>query len=285
MTIAEKMPADPPLAHLDGKPYAEILAWLRRALHGNEALPRVVPGESPEDAILRHERDLHTMTRRDLVQACLELVSEFARDLAGDDEFVAALFRLAKGFSLVRVATDIHELASSEERFSRLPPTQQRVLLTTLVDMGAPLPPAFWSQLAARDPARFGVVAFSAIARREPARAIPLALTLPDDERIADALYIVLGQRVRGLSAGERDTLVVAARAAARESKPAIRAAIDEWISEQPPVQSQESTSTRGADRAELKKALMNDGAKHQKHVEFPSRIARLVPSFDIACT
>ena len=279
MTIAEQNPADPGLKHLNGKTYDELLAWLEQALRGNEALPVVVLGEPPEDSILRHERKLATMTRGDLREACLHLVRRFVLDPSDDDDFVAALLRLAKGFSLSSVATDIHVLASAEERFSKLPPAQQRVLLTTLLDMGADVPGAFWSQLAARDPERFGVVAFSGVLRKEPAAVISLLPSLPDDERIADAIYVVLGQRTASLNSTERDQLVIAARAEARNAQPAIRAALNEWANEQPPVQQQEAPSVVDETLAKLAKALRDFAMKRGESYSPVPCSARLVPA------
>lgn len=275
MTIAEQNPADHGLTHLDGKLYDEVLAWLERSLRGSETLPVVVIGEPPEDSILRHERKLATMTRKDLRQACLDLVRSFVRDPSDDDGFVAALFRLAKGLYLSSVATDIHVLASAEERFSKLPPTQQIVLLTTLLDLGVELSVTFWSKLVARDPEMFGVVAFSGVLySRQPADAIPLLASLPDDERIADAVYVVLGQRTPGLNSAERDQLVVAARAGARNSQPAIRAALNEWANEQSPVLQEEAPS---AAKANLNKALLDRASKRGESYSPVRCSARLV--------
>ena len=70
MSVAEQKPADPSLKYLEGKDFDAVLVWLERALRGHEALPMVVPGESPEDSILRQDRTLATLTRQDLREAC-----------------------------------------------------------------------------------------------------------------------------------------------------------------------------------------------------------------------
>lgn len=138
-----------------------------------------------------------TITREDLREACRRLVRRFVRQPVDKDEFVAALLRLAKGFALVEVPDDLHALAAAEERFSSLPAAQQRTLLSTLLDMRAPLPASFWHQLAARDPERFGVVSFSGLLRQTLPGALQILPLLPDDEGIADAVYVVLSQHVR----------------------------------------------------------------------------------------
>jgi hypothetical protein len=244
MSVAEQNVADLGLKHLDGRTFDAILLWLEQALRGHEALPRVVPGESPEDSILRHERTLMTITRTDLREACRLLVRRFIRQPVDNDEFVAALFRLAKGFALAEIANDLHALASSAERFSILPAAQQKTLLSTLLDLRAPLPAPFWHELVARDPERFGVVSFSGLLRHAPAAALQILPLLPNDEGIADEVYVVLNQHAQLLNPSERDKMVTIVRAKASDSQPCVRAALMEWVDEQPPAQREASSPT-----------------------------------------
>ena len=276
MSVTEQNLAGPDLKHLDGKTFDAVLVWLEQALRGHEPLPRVVPGESPEDSILRQERTLMTITREDLREACRRLVRRFVRQPVDKDEFVAALLRLAKGFALVEVPDDLHALAAAEERFSSLPAAQQRTLLSTLLDMRAPLPASFWYQLAGRDPERFGVVSFSGLLRQTLPGALQILPLLPDDEGIADAVYVVLSQHAQRLEDAERDEMVTRIRAEAGNCKPCIQSAVKEWADEQPPVRRQEAVLR---DVSGLGRALMAWAAHRHETYKPVSRAARLVPS------
>ena len=54
--------------------HEDIRAWLKRALHGQEPLPRLTPDESPYLGVLRLERDLKPAARDSLRDGCLQLV-------------------------------------------------------------------------------------------------------------------------------------------------------------------------------------------------------------------
>jgi hypothetical protein len=273
LSVVEPPLAKSDLKHLDGRTFDAVLAWLERALRGQEALPRVVPDEPPEEPILRHERTLATMTRQDLREACRVLVRRFVRQPADSDDFVAALVRLARGLELVEVAPDLHALAGDEARFAGLGAAQQKVVLTALLDLRAQLPPAFWQDLVERDPARFGVVAFSGLLRRGSDCALRMLPLLPDDERIADEVFVVLGQHAQMLNAVEREKLVASVRSTAPDARPYVRAALGEWADEQLPPQPSEVSP---AVLSRLDQALIGWHARRQTVYERAPRSARI---------
>lgn len=107
------------LQRIDGQTFDAVLAWLERALRGREPLPLLIPDESLEAPILRRERALSSMTRQDLRDACATLVKRFVHDPRDDDDYVVALLSLATGFTLMGIATDLHQLAADREAFDR----------------------------------------------------------------------------------------------------------------------------------------------------------------------
>ncbi len=275
MPDAEQQPAEPSLKHLDGATFAVVLAWVERALRGSVPLPRVVADESPEESILRQDRALAPTTREDLREACRQLVRQFVRKPEDDDFYVAALLRLGKGFALGELASDLHQLAAASETFARLPGGQQKTVLATLLDLRAPLPGAFWHHLAERDPARFGIVALSALLRRDALDALAIVPLLPDDEGLADEVYVVLGQHEQASNPKDQGNLIAVAGAVAAISKPRVQSALNEWIQEQPRA---EQPKAQAAASSRLEAALVAHAAKQNQPFTLVPRRARLVP-------
>lgn len=232
MPLPDPIPASAGLRHLEGFSFEEILLWLERALRGKESLPFIVPGESPEDPILRRERELKGMARQDLRDACLVLVRRFAKSTETDNDYVNALLRLAKGLNLSSVAEPLFEIARRSETLAALPALQQKSVLFTLLDLRAPLPQSFWKELAAAHPERFGVIAFSGLLRQGADVALHLLPTLPDNEAIADSVYTVLSQHARRLNPDELQKVALAALQTAEHCAPAVRKALKEWAGE-----------------------------------------------------
>ena len=217
---------------LEGKPFDALLSWLERALRGYEALPFVVPGESPEIPILRRERELSAITRQDIRKATLTLVRRYVKTpQETDDAFVAALLRLATGFDQKEVITDLHLLAADSERFDSLPDGQIKSILFALLDLKAQLATAFWRGLTERLPTASKVIPVTALLRHGPLSAARILPALPEDEAVADNLYVILDQHAANLSPDEIGKLATQILAIAPSCQPEIRKALDEWIS------------------------------------------------------
>ena len=150
------------LLHLEEMRFETMLTWLESALRGRELLPMIVPGETPESPILR-ERRLSTRTHDDLRQACLTLVRRFIREPQDEDDYVMALLRLATGFQLKETVTDLHLLASNREAFAALTANQSWAVLSTMLDLRAPVSLDFWKEIASSEPARHGVMAVAGL--------------------------------------------------------------------------------------------------------------------------
>lgn len=233
MTNQQPTSIDTTLMLLNGKPFDVVLSWLDRALQGRKALPNVVPDESPEIPILRRERSLSEITRKDLRDACRTLARRFVKDPMGkEDAFVAALLRLAKGFELTDLVTDLYDLASDKERFGILPESQIKSVLFALLDLRADPGLDFWKELTRTLPPRLSVIPVSALLRHGPHSATQVLVSLPDDEAVADSLYIILDQHSQELSPEESGKLTHFARSQAANCRHHIQQAIQDWVSE-----------------------------------------------------
>lgn len=234
--MSDPFPSRPDgLLHLDTLSFDFLLAWLERALRGREPLPTIVPDETPESAILR-ERRLSPRTRDDLREACLTLIARFVREPKDSDDYVLALLRLATGFQLEKAAIALQSLADDEIRFPSLTEDQNWAVISTIFDLRAPLPLAFWKRLAARQPARLGVMAVSGLLTHGYDSAFQVLPTLPDDESIADALYIALDQHSQLLNPVERQKMMAAAAKVQIDCRPQIQSALQDLIRESPDV-------------------------------------------------
>lgn len=223
------------LLHLDKLPFDSLLAWLERALRGLEPLPAIVPDETPESAILR-ERRLLPRTRDDLREACLALVTRFARDPRDADDYVLSLLRLTTGFQLGKAVTALKSLVDDEERFPSLNEVQSWAVVSALFDLRAPLPLEFWRRVATREPARHGVMAVSGLLNYGYDSAFQVTPFLPDSEPIADALYIALDQHSQLLNPAERQKMMAAAAKVQDDCQPQIQSALRDLLDENPVV-------------------------------------------------
>jgi len=218
---------------LEGKSFDALVVWLERALRGDEALPSVVAGESPEIPILRRERDLPQITRQDLRTASLTLVRRFVKVPTGNDDlYVAALMRLAIGFDQRELVTDLHLLASDPERLGELPEGQIKSVLFTLLDLKAQLSSEFWKCLVKWLPAGSKVIPITALLRHGPRSAVQVLPALPNDEAVADTLFIIFDQHAGNLNPEEAGKLAMLVREAVPDCPVEIQKALLEWCSD-----------------------------------------------------
>lgn len=270
-------PLPPPaegLLHLDGLRFDDIFAWLERALRGQELLPMIVPDETPESPILR-ERRLSTQTREDLRQACLTLVRRFVREPRDEDGYVMALLRLATGFQLRETVTDLHSLTSDREAFAALDANQSWAVLSTMLDLRAPVSLDFWKEIATRGPGQHGVIAVAGLLTHGYHSALQLLPSLPDDETVADALFVVIDQHAGLLNSDERGNMVNAAAEVLPACSPHIQAALNDWIHANPqPVGASSRTNVRSL----LNAALAAFATRSNEAYEPRPRPARLIP-------
>jgi len=261
------------LEHLDRLQFAELITWLENALRGKERLPVIVHDETPENPILR-ERNLSPRTRDDLRKACHTLLRRFIRDPRDDDDYVLALLRLAVGFKISEASTDLHALATNHEAFSELSQNQSWAVLSALLDLRAQLPLAFWQEIVTRDPARHGVMAVAGLLNHGVESAFQVLPALPDEETVADALYVVLDQHTGLLNPTERRKMVDAAKKILPACAPHIREAIREWVQTNPQPITAESVVARCQNKlsAALAAFAARSGSTFEPHPQ-PARL------------
>ena len=262
------------LLHLEEMRFETMLTWLESALRGRELLPMIVPGETPESPILR-ERRLSTRTRDDLRQACLNLVRRFIREPQDEDGYVMALLRLATGFQLKETVTDLHLLASNREAFAALTANQSWAVLSTMLDLRAPVSLDFWKEIASREPGRHGVIAVAGLLTHGYHSAFQLLPLLPDDETIADALFVVIDQHAGLLNSDERGNMVNAAAEVLPACLPHVQAALRDWIQANP---QQAAVTPQSNLRSRLNSALAAYAARSNEAYVPRPRTARLIP-------
>lgn len=265
------------IKHLEGKSFDEVTVWLERALRGMEPLPMVVPDESPEDPILRRERELSEIARQDLRQACRVLVRRFVNQPKDDDDYVTALLHLAKGFNLTDVVTDLHKLAADEDVFPQLTTIQIKSVLFTLLDLRAPLPLEFWKSMASRLPGSLSVIAVSGLLSHGYESALRVLPSLPDDQSVADSLYVILDQHGQLLNKTEAGKIARDAKQLMNKCKPQIKLALEEWANANV-TDPEVSAATSFSKHSPLNSALAAFAARIGQRFELQPAHARLVP-------
>ena len=118
--------------------HEDIRAWLKRALHGNEPLPRLTPDESPSLGVLRLDRELKPAARDSLRDGCLYLVREFCADGRGEVSYLEELLSLASAF---RNPEAVEMPAKLATRFPELPDLSPEVRLAVLAALADTPPP------------------------------------------------------------------------------------------------------------------------------------------------
>jgi hypothetical protein len=172
--------------------HEEIRAWLKRALHGHEPLPRFTPDESPYLGVLRLEKDLKPPARYSLWGGCLQLVREFCAGGSGEAPYLEELLSLASAFQNPEAVEMLAKLAT---RFPELPHISVEVrlaVLAALVDTPPPRNMAFWETILARDPAAYAGLALSGVLATNPEQAIAMLPRFPDSERLGQAAALKL---------------------------------------------------------------------------------------------
>ena len=220
------------LDKLNALSYGELRAWLLEALEGRQPVLRMAPDELPYIGILRLEAGLDKPTRRDLANACAELVQGFARSGQGDADFAISLLRLAVGLDLDVVAAPLARMAESFPTMPALSDDIKRLVLATLVDLKVSQPVEFWRSVLDQDRRAFAGVAIAGLLARNPVQAIDLVPTLPEDQTMADAITVVLEQATDQLAPGQRGEVYAQVRRVLPRCLPLMRASIQEWMGE-----------------------------------------------------
>jgi len=277
MSESPKAPSDLGIKLVEGKSFDEVTIWLERALRRIEPLPMVVQGESAEGPILRRERGLSEIARQDLRNACRLLVRRFVNQPKDDDDYVAALLQLAKGFNLTDTVTDLHKLAADADVFAGLAAAQVKSVLFTLLDLRAPLPLEFWKTMASGLPGSLSVIAVSGLLGHGYESALRVLPSLPDDQSVADSLYVILDQHGQLLNKAEAGKMAEDAKPLANRCKPQIKLALEEWANANTASQ-EELVAASVSNRSPLDSALAAFAARIGQKFELQPAFARLVP-------
>ena len=170
----------------------EIRAWLERALHGQEALLRLTPDESPHLGILRLEKTLKPAARDSLRDGCLQLVRQFCAEGRAETTYVQELLCLASVFKSPETVQMLAQLARGFPQFSGLSVEIRVAVLAALVDTPPPQPPEFWDLVLKQDAEKYAALALSGVLATNPAQAIKMLPAMPDAERAGQAAALKL---------------------------------------------------------------------------------------------
>lgn len=245
--------------------YPQTCAWLQQALRGAVPLPRIAPDEHRHLGVLRLEGLLDKPTRRDLEDACRQLVYEFARTLDSDEEYVSALLHVAVGLRIHEVVPGLVSLARSFTARPNTPANIRRLVLEAIVDLRAAQPMEFWVAMRDLDPPRLAVLSLSGMLRTHKDAALLELARLPLLQPVADAAAVLLEQTANRLPTDERPAFLSQVRQAATRCQPLLRQPIQEWLEE-----IGEWTTTKRRDYSNLDLGLRG---KHLPHRPCSARL------------
>jgi hypothetical protein len=210
------------LRHLDDLSRDDLQLWLREALRDHRALPKLTHDEPPDVAILRAEPTLDRITRRDLADACVNLIRVFVASPEDDEHYLRALLGLAVGLDLTdRVAPLI-----CAAEFDGLPAVIQRGLLEGLINLRSLQKPEFWYRHLDRSPTELSLTALAGLLATTWIAGIELLPRLEGDEALAFAAAVLVEQALEDLAPAERDRCARALADVLPSCNPAIRDAI-----------------------------------------------------------
>lgn len=172
--------------------HAEIGPWLKRALHGQEPLPRLTPDERPHLGILRLEKRFKPAARDSLRDWCVQLVREFCADGRGEAAYLEELISLAAALKSPEAVQMLAQLALGFPQMPQISVEIQLAVLAALVDTPPPQTPAFWESIRNQAPEKYAGHALSGMLATNPAQAIAMLPGMPDDERIGQATALKL---------------------------------------------------------------------------------------------
>jgi hypothetical protein len=184
--------------------HEDIRAWLKRALHGQEALPRLSPDESPYLGVVRLEKELKPAARDSLRDASLQLVREFCADGSEETSYAEELLALASAF---KNPESVEMLAKLAARFPQVPgisPQVRLAVLAALVDTPPPRDMAFWEMMLGQDPQNYAGMALSGVLATNPEQAVAVLPRFPDSERLGQAAALKLDLTWDNLPPNER---------------------------------------------------------------------------------
>lgn len=218
--------------------HAERLAWLERSLRDQEPLPTFEAGEYPAVAWIRVARSLPHLHVEHLRRGVRELVERYAIDpqREADDAYVSELLALIPGLGLglTEVGPALTTLWSTPERALAMPIGQAQRVLATLVDLRAPVSEEALAAWVQRAPERVGVLALTHALRMRPGDVQRALRALPDHQGVADATWATFKGHAERLTVDERAALATSLGSGLDGYAPAIRAAVQEWLTEQP---------------------------------------------------
>lgn len=193
---------------INGRSPEEVHAWLRRALSGLEAVPRLTPDESLYLGIVRFEKTLNSTTREDLRGGTLQLVRSFCQDGSGEPDYLEQLIALAAAF---RDPESVYSLANLARKFPKMKQIPIEIRLATfaaLVDTPPPQSPGFWNDILKQDPEKYAGLALSGVLTTIPTQAVSMLPSMPNTKRAGQAAALKLDLAWDYLPPGQRSHFV-----------------------------------------------------------------------------
>ena len=160
---------------------AEVVTWLRQALGGLQALPKLTPDEAAYLGVLRVEKDGNSRTSDFIRLGALELLIDLCRGEEVKTNYAQELLALISSYKQPEAVRLLAETAQNFPKLSFTEPVQFAIL-STLVDTPPPQSAIFWRAIFNQNPARHSALVLSGLLETYPREAVNLLPLMPNDE-------------------------------------------------------------------------------------------------------
>jgi hypothetical protein len=189
--------------------HEELRDWLKRALQGNEELPRLLADESYHLGVMSFEKMLAPPTRRSIGNACVDLLRDFCEQGQGEADYLQELLFLAS--MMEQELAIVPMLARLACRFGEMPDLAMDIrytILSILVDASPPQPIQFWLDILQQEPIHYAGMALSGVLAVAPMQADELLKRMPDDRASGEYAALNIDLTWDNLPANQRGQFV-----------------------------------------------------------------------------
>lgn len=208
----------------------EIRIWLKRALSGQEVLPRLTADESAHVSIWRLERKLQYPMRLSIWDSCIDLLKEFCTTGNGEKKYLQELLLLSSYNDKSIVAHWLSEFAENFLSDSRIDIEIRQSALSVLIDCSPKKDIQFWDRVLQKDPQHYSGMVFSAFLEIDPMHAIKILPSMPNDESIGRISALNLDLTLDELRGSERSDFIAGITSILRSCQPIFCSPIREWL-------------------------------------------------------
>lgn len=215
---------------IDTLKHQEISNWLRRALDGQETLPRLTIDEPNHFGILRLTLTLEATTRLSIWKSCIDLLREFCETGLGNKKYLQELLFLSSAHKDPEIVPLLLLFTEKFLRDSNIDIEIRQAVLATLIDTSPPQPIEFWDNILQTDKENYSGMVLSGFLEINPMHAIKLLPSMPNNENIGQISALNLDLALDELRGSDRTDFIKNITSILKNVQPLFSAPIRLWL-------------------------------------------------------